>query len=73
MIGWENFEITLEQHRDRLRRAEKTQMVGQLATHRQRPTLSGSIKRLLQGTIKPETVKNGIKTGRPTDYSKNSI
>ena len=73
MIGWADFEVTLEQHRDRLRRAEKTQIVRQLATQRQRPTLSESTKRLVQGTLKPGTVKNGMETGRPAGFSKDSI
>ena len=54
MIGWGDFEVTLEQHRDRLRRAEKMRMVKQVTDLRQRPTLWQAIKSLVQGTIKSE-------------------
>ncbi len=73
MIGWGDFEVTLEQHQDRLRRAEKKRLVEQATAFRQRPTLWASIKRLVQGTIKPETIGNGLETSRPTDFANDSI
>ena len=73
MIGWGDFEVTLEQHRDRLRRAEKKRLVEQATTFRHRPTLWASIKRLVQSTIKSETIKNGMEPGRPTDFAKDSV
>jgi hypothetical protein len=73
MIGWGDFEVTLEQHRDRLWRAEKMRMVRQVTDLRQQPTLWQAIKRLIQGTIKPETIRNGMETGRPTDFAKDSV
>ncbi len=73
MIGWGDIEVTLEQHQDRLRRAEKKRLVEQATAFRQRPTLWASIKRLVQGTIKPETIGNGLETSRPTDLAKDSI
>jgi hypothetical protein len=73
MIGWGDFEVTLEQHQDRLRRAEKKRLIEQATAFRQRPTLWASIKRLVQGTIKPETIQHGMETGQPTDFVNDSI
>ncbi len=64
MIGWGDFNVKLEQHHDRLRRAEKNQLLEQAAANR-KGALYQTVRKLVWKTGKQQTVGDSAEVGQP--------
>lgn len=53
MIGWGDVNVTMEQHQDRLRRAEKNRLIEQVSQNQNRPGWWQNIKERFSTSAEP--------------------